>query len=89
MSEVKRSSLNDLWQEVPDTEGLWWAVNPEVPHQWLIARVVQEPAKMNPRLRIHFAGERRDYPLEHFRGKLVWQKALMPIFYWPGPDYSH
>lgn len=83
--------MNDLWKEEPDSEGVWWCVNPEkeFEHLFMVAKVFPEGGKMSPRLRIHLAGDRRDHPVDHFRGVLVWQKAIMPIYRWPSPDHSH
>lgn len=81
--------LNDMWQDVPDSEGIWWGANPSFPKHWVVALVSQEGGRMATELRVHLAGEACDHPVDHFKGTLVWQKAGMPIYYWPTPDYSH
>lgn len=74
---------NGYWKEVPDSQGFWWAVNPAFPREYMVAQVSYLGGLQNPPLRIHMAGERRDYPINHYKGVLLWQKAITPIFRWP------
>src|SRR5947209_17292651 len=83
-----RRPQNDLWQDVPDGAGYWWGVCPRTPHRHHVARVFPQPGRMDAPLRIWMAGDRRDYPVDHFVGRLVWQKAITPIYSWPSPDYD-
>jgi hypothetical protein len=80
---MRRGTMNDNWQEVPDEAGTWWGVNPAFPHHYEVALVQYEGGRMAPQLRIHLAGDRRDYPVDHFRGYLEWQRAMPPIYFWP------
>jgi hypothetical protein len=81
---------NDLWRDEPDGEGVWWAVNPDpqFADTFLVAEVRHEAGAMTPRLVIRMPGEAREYPLDHFRGQLLWQRAVRPIYRWPAPDHG-
>jgi hypothetical protein len=78
---------NDLWHDVPDRNGYWWAVNPDpaFAHDYCIGQAFYEGGLQNPRLLVWLAGEHKAYPAGHWKGFLVWQKAILPIYSWPSP----
>lgn len=74
--------MNELWQELPDREGLWWAIDPSLEHDWEMAEI---------RIRYgvvwaYFAGD--DGRTKAKELNYLWQKAIPPIYHWPSPDYT-
>lgn len=74
--------MNELWKDIPNNEGVWWAVNPKISHDWIVVAVLYEICGTTAKLRIHLPGNSEHYLLDRFVGELKWQKAITPVYHW-------